>query len=87
MKFTDLDSANKWYAEILREAEAKKEPLLVMAELGRNDLFFCLPDCWGAETLTTYGSLNVVGKCRPTRTDISIFGPVSITSRPLLLLP
>lgn len=41
MKFTDLDSANKWYAEILREAEQKKQALMVMAELGRNDLFFC----------------------------------------------
>ena len=42
MKFTDLASANNWYAEILREAEERKQPLLVMAELGRNDLFFLL---------------------------------------------
>ena len=42
MKFTDLDSANSWYAEVLREAEQKKEALQVMAELGRNDLFFLL---------------------------------------------
>ncbi|WP_415716978.1 hypothetical protein [Maridesulfovibrio sp.] len=42
MKFTDLSSVNKWYAEILREAEECKQPLLVMAELGRNDLFFLL---------------------------------------------
>lgn len=42
MKFTDRVEANRWYAEVLRQAEAKKEALRVMAAMGRNDLFFLL---------------------------------------------
>ncbi|SME88342.1 hypothetical protein [Desulfovibrio gilichinskyi] len=42
MKFTDLSSANKWYADLLRKAEQSKEVLQVLAELGRSDLFFLL---------------------------------------------
>lgn len=42
MKFTDRESAGNWYAEILHQAEEKKEVLKVMAEIGRNDLFFLL---------------------------------------------
>lgn len=42
MKFMDRQSANEWYAKILREAERNKEASAVMAAIGRSDLFFLL---------------------------------------------